>query len=192
MAARIYGICWHGRGGQGAKTAATMVADVALTQGKYSQGFPEYGPERMGAPMRGYTRISDAPITIHSSLESCDAVVVFDDTLLDVVDVCDSLVEGGPVVINTAKGAAEVSKSLKLKKGQKVHVIDATKIAIDEIGRPIPNVPMIGALMKVTGLLPIDAFAHDIEKKFGHKFGAKVVEGNIKALKRAFDEVKAG
>jgi pyruvate ferredoxin oxidoreductase gamma subunit len=192
MASKIYGICWHGRGGQGAKTAATMVADVALTQGKYSQGFPEYGPERMGAPMRGYTRISDAPITIHSSLETCDAVVVFDDTLLDVVDVCDSLVEGGPVLVNTAKGVDEVKKSLKLKSGQKVYVIDATKIGIDEIGRPIPNVPMIGALMKVAGLLPIDAFAHDIEKKFGRKFGPKVVEGNNKALKRAFDEVKAG
>ena len=191
MAAKIYGICWHGRGGQGAKTAAAMVADVALTQGKYSQGFPEYGPERMGAPMRGYTRISEKPITVHSSLEAADAVVVFDDTLLDVVDVCDMLVEGGPVVINTAQSAAEVTKSLKLKKGQKVHVIDATKIAIDEIGRPIPNTPMIGALMKVTGLLPVEAFAHDIEKKFGNKFGPKVVQGNIKALKRAFDEVKA-
>jgi pyruvate ferredoxin oxidoreductase gamma subunit len=101
-------------------------------------------------------------------------------------------VEGGPVVINTAKGAAEVSKSLKLKKGQKVHVIDATKIAIDEIGRPIPNVPMIGALMKVAGLLPIEAFGHDIEKKFGHKFGQRVVDGNLKALKRAFGEVQAG
>ncbi len=192
MAAKIYGICWHGRGGQGAKTAATMVADVALTQGKYSQGFPEYGPERMGAPMRGYTRISDAPITIHSSLESCDAVVVFDDTLLDVVDVCDTLVEGGPAIINTAKGADEVKKSLKLKKGQKVYVIDATKIGIDEIGRPIPNVPMIGALMKVANLLPTEAFAHDIEKKFGRKFGQKVVDGNNRALKRAFTEVKAG
>jgi pyruvate ferredoxin oxidoreductase gamma subunit len=192
MAAKIYGICWHGRGGQGAKTAATMVADVALTQGKYSQGFPEYGPERMGAPMRGYTRISDAPITIHSSLESCDAVVVFDDTLLDVVDVCDTLVEGGPVIINTAKGVEEVKKSLKLKKGQRVYIIDATKIAIDEIGRPIPNVPMIGALMKVASLLPIDAFAHDIEKKFGRKFGPKVVEGNNRALQRAFAEVKVG
>jgi len=183
---------WHGRGGQGAKTAATMVADVALTQGKYSQGFPEYGPERMGAPVRGYTRISDAPITLHSSLESCDAVVVFDDTLLEVVDVCDALVEGGPVVINTAKSAEEVRKSLKLKAGQKVFVIDASKIGADEIGRPIPNVPMIGALMKVANLLPIDAFAHDIEKKFSHKFGQKVVDGNNRALKRAFDEVKAG
>ncbi len=192
MAAKIYGICWHGRGGQGAKTAATMVADVALTQGKYSQGFPEYGPERMGAPVRGYTRISDAPITIHSSLESCDAVVVFDDTLLDVVDVCDNLVEGGPVVVNTAKGLDEVKKSLKLKSGQKVFTVDANKIGLDEIGRPIPNVPMIGALMKVTDLLPTDSFAHDIEKKFGRKFGQKVVDGNNRALKRAYDEVKAG
>lgn len=191
MAAKIYGVCWHGRGGQGAKTAATMVADVALTQGKYSQGFPEYGPERMGAPMRGYTRISDKPITVHSSLEAADAVVVFDDTLLDVVDVCDMLVEGGPVVINTAKDAASVLRSLKLKKGQKVFVVNATKIAIEAIGRPIPNTPMIGALMKVTGLLPVEAFAHDIEKKFAHKFGQKVVDGNLKALKRAFEEVRS-
>jgi pyruvate ferredoxin oxidoreductase gamma subunit len=156
MATKIYGICWHGRGGQGAKTAATMVADVALTQGKYSQGFPEYGPERMGAPMRGYTRISEKPITVHSSLE-----------------------------------AADVLKSLKLKKGQKVYVVNATKIAIEAIGRPIPNTPMIGALMKVTGLLPVEAFAHDIEKKFAHKFGQKVVDGNLKALKQAFEEVRS-
>jgi pyruvate ferredoxin oxidoreductase gamma subunit len=169
-----------------------MVAEVAISEGKFSQGFPEYGPERMGAPMRGYTRISDRPITLHSSLETADAVAVFDDTLLEVVDVCDTLVAGGPVVINTTLGAAEVRGGLKLRDGQKVFVVDATRIAIDEIGRPIPNTPMIGALLKVTGILPVDAFAHDIEKKFGHKFGPKIVEGNIKALRRAYEEVRAG
>lgn len=192
MAGKIYGICWHGRGGQGAKTAATMVAEVAISEGKFSQGFPEYGPERMGAPIRGYTRISDRPITLHSSLETADAVAVFDDTLLENVDVCDLLVEGGPVIINTTLGPAEVSGRLKLKSGQKVFTVDATGIAIDAIGRPIPNTPMIGALLKVTGILPVEAFAHDIEKKFARKFGPKIVEGNIKALRRAYEEVKAG
>jgi pyruvate ferredoxin oxidoreductase gamma subunit len=191
MADKIYGICWHGRGGQGAKTAATMVADIALLEGKYAQGFPEYGPERMGAPIRGYTRISDAPIRLHSSLESADAVVVFDDTLLDVVDVCDLLAEGGPVVINTAMAPEQVRAKLKLKKGQTVHLVDATKVAIAELGRPIPNTPMIGALMKVTGLLPVDSIAGGIRKKFGKKFGEKIVEGNVRALQRAHDEVRA-
>lgn len=190
MADKIYGICWHGRGGQGAKTAAIMVAEIALDEGKYSQGFPEYGPERMGAPIRGYTRISDAPIRVHSSLESASAVVVFDDTLLEVVDVCDLLVEGGPLVINTTLSADAVKKKLKLKKGQQLHTVDATRIAIDEVGRPIPNTPMIGALMKVTGLLPVEAFAKGIKKKFGSKFGQKIVEGNVRALKRAYEEVQ--
>ncbi len=191
MADKIYGICWHGRGGQGAKTAAIMVAEIALHEGKYSQGFPEYGPERMGAPIRGYTRISDAPIRVHSSLESASAVVVFDDTLLEVVDVCDLLMEDGPLVINTALSAEEIKKKLKLKSGQQVFTVDATRIAIDEVGRPIPNTPMIGALMKVTGLLPIEAFAKGIKKKFGGKFGQKIVEGNVRALKRAYEEVEA-
>ncbi len=191
MSDKIYGICWHGRGGQGAKTAATMVAEIAMLEGKHAQGFPEYGPERMGAPIRGYTRISDEEIRLHSSLESASAVVVFDDTLLDVVDVCDLLDEGGPLVINTSMSAEDIKKKLKLKPGQKVHLVDATKIAIDEIGRPIPNTPMIGALMKVTDLLPVDAIAKGIKKKFGKKFGDKIVEGNVKALKRAFEEVKA-
>jgi len=191
MADKIYGICWHGRGGQGAKTAATMVAEIAMLEGKYAQGFPEYGPERMGAPIRGYTRISDEEIRVHSSLESASAVVVFDDTLLDVVDVCDLLVEGGPLVINTSMSAEDVKKKLKLKSGQSLHIVNATEIAIDEIGRPIPNTPMIGALMKVTDLLPVDAIAKGIEKKFGKKFGEKIVQGNVKALKRAHDEVQA-
>ena len=168
-----------------------MVAEIAMLEGKYAQGFPEYGPERMGAPIRGYTRLSDEEIRLHSSLESANAVVVFDETLLDVVDVCDLLEEGGPVVINTSMSAEDVKKKLKLKSGQTVHLVDATKIAIDTIGRPIPNTPMIGALMKVTDLLPIDAIAKGIQKKFGKKFGEKIVEGNVQALKRAHDEVKA-
>ena len=142
-------------------------------------------------PCTSCNSFSDAPITLHSSLETCDAVVVFDDTLLDVVDVCESLVEGGPVVVNTARSVEEVKRSLKLKAGQKIHVIDATKIGVDEIGRPIPNTPMIGALMKVTKLLAPEAFLADIKKKFGDKFGQRVVDGNCQAIKRAYAEVKA-
>ncbi len=188
---KIYGICWHGRGGQGAKTAATMVAEIAMLEGKYAQGFPEYGPERMGAPIRGFTRISDEEIRLHSSLETANAVVVFDDTLLDIVDVCDLLDEGGPLVINSTLTPEEIKTKLTLKKGQKVYMVDATKISLETIGRPIPNTPMIGALMKVADLLPIDAIARGIKKKFGKKFGEKIVTGNVEALKRAHDEVKA-
>lgn len=191
MPEKIYGICWHGRGGQGAKTAAIMVAEIALIEGRYSQGFPEYGPERMGAPIRGYTRISDQPITLHSSLESASAVVVLDDTLLETVDVCDLLEAGGTLVINTALPVEEIKSLLALKDGQKLFTVDATKIAIDEIGRPIPNTPMIGALMKAAGILPVEAFEKGIKKKFGAKFGAKIVEGNVKALQRAYNEVQA-
>jgi len=190
MSKDVIEIRWHGRGGQGAKTAATMVADAAINEGKYSQGFPEYGPERMGAPIKGYTRISSKPIFDHSAIYFPDYVVVLDDTLLDVVDVCENLSESGAVLVNTPKAPAEVRGKFPGLKA-KVCTIDATKISIDELGRPIPNTPMIGALMKIAGVVGIDAVFHDIEKKFAGKFGAKIVEGNKRAIKRAFEEVRS-
>jgi len=190
MAKDVIEIRWHGRGGQGAKTAATAVAEAAIDEGKFSQGFPEYGPERMGAPIRGYTRISERPITDHSAVYFPDYVVVLDQTLLEVVDVCENLSDEGAVIVNTTLSPGEMKKRLGNVKAA-VHTVDATQISIDEIGRPIPNTPMIGALMKVAGVVGFEAMNHDIEKKFGAKFGTKIVEGNKCAIKRAYEEVNS-
>jgi pyruvate ferredoxin oxidoreductase gamma subunit len=189
MAKDIYEIRWHARGGQGAKTAAALVAEVALAEGKHSQGFPEYGPERMGAPVRGFTRIADRPIRIHSAVYYPDAVVVLDDTLLDTVDVAENLSSDGVVVVNTAMAADEVKSKLS-NLGSGVYVLDASRISIDEIGRDIPNTPMIGALAKVSGRIDLETVLHDTEKKLGKKFGERIVKGNLNAVRRGHEEVK--
>jgi len=185
-------IRWHARGGQGAKTAATLVAEVAMGEGKYTQGFPDYGPERMGAPMRGYTRVSSKPIRIHSAIVSPDAVVVLDETLLATVDVCEHLAADGQLLVNTKKSPAELRARLKLPAAQRVYTLDAEGISIAEIGRAIPNTPMIGALVKATGLASVESFYEDAKKKFGKKFSPQVVEGNIRAIQRAYNEVTEG
>ncbi len=182
-------IRWHGRGGQGAKTAAALVAEVAIEEGKFSQGFPEYGPERMGAPVRGFTRVSDSKITVHSAIYNPDVVVVLDETLIDTVDVVDGLSEDGPVIVNTKRSPEELAKQLELDAAN-VWTVDATGIAIDEIGRPIPNTPMIGALVRATGALGMETLLKDLRKKFSKKFPDKIVEGNVRAVERAFKEAK--
>ena len=136
--AGILEIRWHARGGQGAKTASLLLAQAASMEGKYSQGFPDYGPERMGAPMRGFTRISDEPIKVHCAIYSPQIVVVLDDTLLKAVDVTAGTPEDGVIIVNTVKPATEVRELLKLK-GRKVFMVDATGIAIEEIGTTDPE-----------------------------------------------------
>jgi len=190
MAKDIYEIRWHGRGGQGAKTAATLVAQAAIERGAYGQGFPDYGPERMGAPMRGYTRMSDRPILIHSAVYYPDAVVVLDDTLLDTGDVCENLATDGVVIVNSKLPAEEIRKRISAKE-QRLFVIDAEKISMEELGRPMPNTPMIGALAKATGKLDLDPVKKLIKKKFGAKFGEKVVQANQRSVERAYEEVKS-
>ncbi|MFH1502934.1 MAG: 2-oxoacid:acceptor oxidoreductase family protein [Candidatus Eisenbacteria bacterium] len=184
----ILEVRWHARGGQGAKTASLLLAQAASMEGKYSQGFPDYGPERMGAPMRGFTRISDNPIKVHCAIYSPQIVVVLDDTLLRAVDVVDGTPEDGVLIVNTKKTAAQVREELKLT-GRKVYVVDATGIAIDEIGRPIPNAPMLGALIKATGILSLDTVISEIKGKFSHGFRVEVLEGNVRAVNRAHEEV---
>jgi pyruvate ferredoxin oxidoreductase gamma subunit len=186
--AKVTEIRWHARGGQGAKTAATFLAEAAIGAGKFSQGFPDYGPERMGAPMRGFTRISDHPIRLHSAIEEPDTVIVLDDTLLDTVNVCEGLSENGTLIINTNQEPQAVRGKLKWS-GKRLFVVDASKIALDEMGRPIPNTPMLGALVKVSNTLTLDVLLEDIKKKFSKKFKAQVVEGNLRAIKRAYEEV---
>ena len=177
-------IRWHGRGGQGAKTASLLLADAAFNTGKYIQGFPEYGPERMGAPITAYNRISNKPITIHSNIYEPDYVVVVDDTLLDSVDVTSGLKKDGAIVINTVKNAEEIKSKLKGYEG-KIFTVDARKISEEALGRYFPNTPMLAAIVKVANIMPEEAFLADMEGSFKHKFAKKpeVIEGNMKALK---------
>ena len=184
-------IRWHGRGGQGAKTASLLLADAAFNTGKYIQGFPEYGPERMGAPITAYNRISSEPIRIHSNIYEPDFVVVVDDTLLESVDVTAGLKETGAIVINTTKEKEELEKMLNGYKG-KVYTIDARKVSMETLGRYFPNTPMLAAIVKVSSIMNEDDFIKDMECSFKHKFAKKpeVIEGNMKALKMALEEIK--
>jgi len=186
--ANLTEIRWHARGGQGAKTAATMLAEIVLNEGKYGQGFPDYGPERMGAPMRGFTRISDKPIRMHSAVYNPNVVIVLDPTLLDVVDVLEGTNDNTVVIINTADTMDKISKKLKIG-NRKLWILNGTKIALDTIGRPIPNTPMLGALVKATKLIKLDTLYTDLRKKFGKKFPERVIQGNLDAIKRAYEEV---
>ena len=184
-------IRWHGRGGQGAKTASLLLADAAFNTGKYIQGFPEYGPERMGAPMTAYNRISTNPIRVHSNVYEPDYVVVVNDTLLAAVDVTAGLKEDGAIIINTTKEIEEIKPLLKGYKGS-VYTIDARRISIDALGKYFPNTPMLAAIVKVTEIMKDEDFIKDMEGSFKHKFSKKpeVIEGNMKAIEMALNEVK--
>lgn len=184
-------IRWHGRGGQGAKTAALLLADVCFSTGAEVQGFPEYGPERMGAPITAYNRISEKPIRVHSNIYDPDYVVVVDETLIEDIDVTAGLKEGGAIIINTAKSPEEVRPLLRGYKGR-VCTIDARKVSIATLGKYFPNSPMLAATLKVTGLMDIDAFLKEMESSYAHKFATKpeVIKGNMDALKMALEEVR--
>ena len=182
-------IRWHGRGGQGAKTGAFMLAESMIQQGKFAQGFPDYGPERMGAPIRGYNRISDEPIRVHSGVESPDMVVVLDPTLIATGSVTAGLKPESVLIVNSHEPPEKIKAELGVD-GNRVFTVDATGIALTEMGRPIPNTPMIGALLKVSQLAEIDKMAAIFTKKFTGKLSDKMVAGNVAALKRAYEEVK--
>ncbi len=183
-------IIWHGRGGQGAKTAATMLAAMAIHEGKYSQGSPEYGPERQGAPMKGYTRISSAPIRIHSAISEGDVAIMLDASLLKTVDVLGTLRPTGILIVNTTRTPDEIRAEISASDSVKIYTVDATGIAIAELGRNLPNTPLLGALVKITGIMQLDTVDKDIRTKFGKKYSNKVVEGNLRAVKRAYEEVR--
>lgn len=183
-------IRWHGRGGQGAKTASLLLADAAFNTGKFIQGFPEYGPERMGAPITAYNRISSKPITIHSNIYEPDYVVVVDDSLLESVDVTAGLKNTGAIVINTTKSADELKELLNGFSGD-VFTIDARKISLETLGKYFPNTPMLAAIVKVSGIMSDEDFLSDMEGSFKHKFAKKpeVIEGNMKALELSLSSV---
>lgn len=184
-------IRWHGRGGQGAKTASLLLADAAFNTGKYIQGFPEYGPERMGAPITAYNRISVNPIRVHSNIYEPDFVVVVDDTLLYAVDVTAGLKKEGAIVINTTKNIDEIRPLLKGYEGR-VFAIDARKVSMETLGKYFPNTPMLASIVKVSEIMSEEAFLKDMEGSFKHKFAKKpeVIEGNMKALEMALNSVE--
>lgn len=192
MDKKILEIRWHGRGGQGAKTASILLAKIAAATGKYIQAFPEYGPERMGAPVLAYTRIKNSPIYQHCQIEKPDMVVVLDSTLLGTVDITQNIIEDGEIIINTQKSPEKIAEDMGLADNITVYTLDADKISEEEIGRVFPNTPLLGAFNKISGLMPEKDFLKQAEKEFGKKFGnrTEIIDGNMGAVKRAFQEVK--
>ena len=186
-------IRWHGRGGQGAKTASLLLADAAFNTGKYIQGFPEYGPERMGAPITAYNRISDTPIRIHSNIYEPDYVVVVDDSLIGAVDVTSGLKDNGTIVINTNEDIDSLREKLNGFSG-KIYTIDASKISLECLKANFPNTAMLAAVVNITKIMSKEELVDNMKEAFSHKFAKKpeVIEPNMEALLRGYDEIKGG
>ncbi len=184
-------IRWHGRGGQGAKTASLLLADAAFNTGKYIQGFPEYGPERMGAPITAYNRISNNPINIHSNIYYPDYVVVVDDSLLDSVDVTAGLKDDGAIIINTTLDTETLKSKLNKYNGA-IYKLDARKISMEALGKYFPNTPMLAGIVKISNIMADEEFLNNMTESFKHKFAKKpeVIDGNMKALKIALNEIE--
>ena len=184
-------IRWHGRGGQGAKTAALLLADVAFQTGKYVQGFPEYGPERMGAPITAYNRISDKQIRVHSNIYEPQYVVVVDESLLETVDVTKGLKKDGAILVNTQRTKEEIIPLLKGYEG-KVYTLDAHKVSMATLGKYFPNTPLLGGIVKVADIMDEETFLKEMRASFEHKFASKpeVIDGNMAALEMALKEVQ--
>jgi len=185
-------IRWHGRGGQGTVTAAKVLADACLSGGRYVQAFPEYGPERAGAPLRAYNRISSKELRMHCPVLRPQVVGVVDATLLDGINVAEGALEDALFVVNSAKDPKEIRAKLNAGSRQKVFTIDASKIAMECIGKALPNASMLGALCKVTGLVSLEHLLEDVRKSFGKKFSQKIIDGNLEATRRGYEEVKEG
>jgi len=191
MQQKMTEIRWHGRGGQGAKTACLLLADAAFASGKYVQGFPEYGPERMGAPITAYNRISDTPCSIHSNIYHPDYVVVVDESLLSCVDVTAGLKPKGALVINSPKEPEELRPLLRGWAGR-IHTIPARALSEKYLGGYFPNTPMLSAIVQVSGVLEPGRFIADMQTSFQHKFATKpqVIQGNMSCLIQSMKEVR--
>ena len=183
-------IRWHARGGQGAVTASKLLAEAALEDGKYFQGLPDYGAERMGAPIRAFTRISSEPIIPYCQVTEPDVVVVLDSTLVGIVDLTEGLKEDGMLLVNTTASADEVRSQLGFK--GKVYTVDATGISMELMGRNFPNTPMLGALARVTGIVGKESLAREIRSKLGATMKEKIVAANVGAFEKAYDSVQGG
>lgn len=174
---------WHGRGGQGAVTSVELLAQAAIAAGKYAQGFPSFGPERRGAPVAAFTRIDDKKINVRSGIYEPDVVLVLDSSLIGLVNVIDGIKPNGKVIVNTSKTPEEVRKEINFS--GTVATVDGTGIARKEMGVPIANTTMIGALLKVTGIMGLEAMKDSVEHRFG-----RIAQKNLNAMKRAYDEIK--
>ncbi|MEK6570827.1 MAG: 2-oxoacid:acceptor oxidoreductase family protein [Bacteroidota bacterium] len=182
-------IRWHGRGGQGVKTAAMLFAETAIEEGKYAQGSPEYGPERMGAPTKGYTRISSQTILSHSSITEPDVVIVLDPTLLENPEIVEGIPDNGILIVNTSKSPGEIRKELNLV-GRRIFTVNGTQLALDTLGKAIPNTVMLGALIRVSKVFDLATMEKNIVKKFEKKYNEQVADMNIRAIRRAYEEVQ--
>ena len=182
-------IRWHARAGQGAVTAAKLVAETALELDQFMQAMPEYGPERMGAPIQAFTRISAEPIEIHNNIETPNVVVVLDESLLPIVDVARGLTDDGAIIVNTCSPPETLRAALRAS-GPRVASVDASGIAMETLKRDMPNTPMIGALAKITGLFTLDQVRDHVAKTFGKKFTQDVIDANLAAVTRAYEEVQ--
>jgi 2-oxoacid:acceptor oxidoreductase gamma subunit (pyruvate/2-ketoisovalerate family) len=184
---KILEVRWHGRGGQGAWTASELLARAAIAEGKYIQSFPEFGPERMGAPVTAFTRISTEPIKIHCAVYNPDVVAVLDPTLLKAVNVADGLDEKtGNILVNTKDNPGEIRKQLKTNSG-KVWTVEASEISLKILGMPITNTAMLGAVARVTGIVSLET----IEKMINGRFRGDVAAKNYAVVKEAYQEVKS-
>jgi pyruvate ferredoxin oxidoreductase gamma subunit len=190
--ARNIEIRWHGRGGQGTVTAAKVLADACLSGGGYVQAFPEYGPERAGAPVRAFNRISENVIRMYGPVLHPKVVSIADATLMDSINVTEGAQDDAIFVVNTAKSPKEVREKLKAKDSQKVYAVDATKIAVECFGRPLPNSSMLGAISRATGIVDMDTLLENVKKSFGKKFSQKIIDGNLDATRRGYEEVQEG
>ena len=184
-------IRWHGRGGQGAKTAALLLADVCFSTGAEVQGFPEYGPERMGAPITAFNRISDKQIRVHSNIYNPDLVIVVDESLLTSVNVTAGLKPEGAIVVNTDRTPSEIKPLLNGYEG-KVYTVDARKISVEALGKYFPNSPMLAAAVAVSSVMDKESFIMEMRSSYEHKFAKKpeVIDGNMKALTMTFDALE--
>lgn len=189
---QYFEVRWHGRGGQGAKTAALLFGEAAMETGKYIQAFPEYGPERTGAPVKAFNRLSDQPIRIHTQVTNPDVVVVLDASLLESINVAEGIKKNGVILVNTQESAQKIKEKLNVQ-DVKVAVVDATKIAVEILKKNVPNTVMLGAMVKVTGALEWDSMLKSIHDKMEQKFRGRedIIKGNVEAIKRAYDEVEA-
>jgi len=186
---KLIEVRWHGRGGQGAKTGAQILAEVFFEKGYYIQAFPEYGAERSGAPMKAFNRLSKDEILLHCQVENPDIVVVVDPTLLTAINVVEGLKEDGVLLVNTPNSPKEIKQKLGLKT-QKVYTVDATKIALEEMKANFPNTPILGALARIIGEIPIESFEEHFKSKFEGKLTPDKVEANLRAIRRGYEEVR--
>jgi pyruvate ferredoxin oxidoreductase gamma subunit len=187
---KITEVRWHGRGGQGTVTAAKIFAETAMSGGKHVQAFPEYGPERMGAPLRAYNRVSGEPLSLHCQVTNPQIVAVVDVTLMGSVDVTEGTPGDAIFIINTKDHPKAVREKYRIAHGS-VYTVDATGISLETLGRPIPNTPMLGAIAKVTDVISKEDLIKDTRTNLSKKFNEDIVGKNIEAITRAYEEVKS-